>query len=71
MKRLKKYPDLKVLETVDDNGDTGIAADKTSTLLHGKTKIDGIIALEASGRRGRGGGSAPARPRWKNFDRGV
>lgn len=49
---LKKYPDLKVLETVDDNGDTGIANDKTSTLLHGKTKIDGIIALEASGGEG-------------------
>lgn len=49
---LKKYPDIKVLQTIDDSGDTGIANDKTSTLLHGKTKIDGIISLEASGGEG-------------------
>lgn len=49
---LKKYPDIKIAQTIDDNGDTGIANDKTSTLLHGKTKIDGIISLEASGGEG-------------------
>jgi ribose transport system substrate-binding protein len=49
---LKKYPDIKILQTIDDSGDTGIANDKTSTLLHGKTKVDGIISLEASGGEG-------------------
>jgi ribose transport system substrate-binding protein len=49
---LKKYPDIKIAQTIDDSGDTGIANDKVSTLLHGKTKIDGIISLEASGGEG-------------------
>ncbi len=49
---LKKYPDIKILQTIDDNGDTGIANDKTSSLLHEKTKVDGIISLEASGGEG-------------------
>lgn len=49
---LKKYPDIKVFQIIDDNGDTGVANDKISTLLHGKTKIDGIISLEASGGEG-------------------
>ena len=49
---LKKYPDIKIAETLEDNGDTGVANDKTSSVLHGKTKIDGIIALEASGGEG-------------------
>ncbi len=49
---LKKYPGLKVTQTIDDTGDPRVANDKTSALLTAKTKIDGIIALEASGASG-------------------
>ena len=49
---LKKFPDIKVVQTIDDNGDPRVANDSTSNLLHSKTKIDGIICLEASGGEG-------------------
>ncbi len=49
---LKKYPDIKVVQTIDDAGDPRVANDSTSSLLHGKAKIDGIICLEASGGAG-------------------
>jgi ribose transport system substrate-binding protein len=49
---LKKFPDIKIVENIEDNGDAGVANDKTSALLHGKTKVDGIISLEASGGEG-------------------
>lgn len=49
---LKKYPDIKVVQTIDDAGDPRVANDSVSNLLHGKTKIDGIISLEASGGEG-------------------
>jgi ribose transport system substrate-binding protein len=49
---LKKYPDIKVAQTIDDTGDPRVANDSTSTLLHGKAKIDGILCLEASGGEG-------------------
>jgi ribose transport system substrate-binding protein len=49
---LKKFPDIKVVQTIDDTGDPRVANDSTSTLLHGKGKTDGIICLEASGGEG-------------------
>jgi ribose transport system substrate-binding protein len=48
----KKYPGIKVTQTIDDTGDPRVANDKISALLAAKTKIDGIIALEASGGSG-------------------
>lgn len=49
---LKKFPDIKAVQTIDDSGDPRVANDSTSNLLHGKTKIDGILCLEASGGEG-------------------
>lgn len=49
---LKKYPEIKVVQSIDDSGDPRVANDSVSNLLHGKTKIDGILALEASGGEG-------------------
>ena len=49
---LKKYPGLKVVQTIDDKGDPRNAYDAVSGLLQKKEKIDGIIALEASGGAG-------------------
>jgi ribose transport system substrate-binding protein len=48
---LKKYPGIKVIQTLDDKGDPRSANDQISALL-GKDKIDGIICLEASGGSG-------------------
>jgi ribose transport system substrate-binding protein len=49
---LKKYPGIKIAQTIDDKGDPRIANDSMSALLKSKTKIDGIICLEASGGSG-------------------
>lgn len=49
---LKKYPDIKIVQTIDDAGDPRVANDGTSNLLHGKVRIDGLICLEASGGEG-------------------
>lgn len=49
---LKKYPGIKIAQTIDDKGDPRIANDSMSALLKAKTKIDGIICLEASGGSG-------------------
>jgi ribose transport system substrate-binding protein len=49
---LKKYPSIKVLQTIDDKGDAQTAYDAVSTLLKGKEKVDGIIGLEALGGTG-------------------
>ena len=48
----KQYPDLKIFKTIDDKGDPRIANDGISALLDAKTKIDGILCLEASGGAG-------------------
>jgi ribose transport system substrate-binding protein len=53
---LKKYPGIKISETLDDKGDSGKANDQISALLDKKEKIDGVVCLEASG--GPGVGSA-------------
>lgn len=49
---LKKYPGIKIIQTVDDKGDPNNAYDAVSGLLQKKEKIDGIIALEATGGAG-------------------
>jgi ribose transport system substrate-binding protein len=49
---LKKYPGIKVAQTIDDKGDPRVANDSLSDLLRAKAKIDGIICLEASGGSG-------------------
>lgn len=49
---LKKYPGIKVIQTIDDKGDERVADDAISGLLQKKEKIDGIICLEASGGEG-------------------
>jgi len=49
---LKKYPGIKIIQTVDDKGDPNNAYDTVSSLLQKKEKIDGIIALEATGGTG-------------------
>lgn len=63
---LRKYPDVKVVQTIDDHGDPQIANDQISALLQAKAKFDGIICLEASG----GSGAADALHRM-NQDVGV
>jgi ribose transport system substrate-binding protein len=49
---LKKYPGIKVIQTVDDKGDARNAYDGIAALLSKKTKLDGILCLEASGGAG-------------------
>ena len=49
---LKKYPGIKIVQTIDDKGDPRVANDSISALLKAKAKIDGIICLEASGGSG-------------------
>jgi ribose transport system substrate-binding protein len=49
---LKKYPGIKIVQTIDDKGDPRTANDGVSALLAKKEKIDGVICLEASGGSG-------------------
>jgi ribose transport system substrate-binding protein len=49
---LKKYPKIKITQTLDDKGDPKLANDQISSLLEHKEKIDGILCLEASGGPG-------------------
>jgi ribose transport system substrate-binding protein len=49
---VKKYPGMKIVQTIDDKGDPRVANDSVSALLKAKTKIDGFICLEASGGSG-------------------
>jgi len=49
---LKNYPGIKIVDTIDDKGDSRVADDGISALLTKKEKIDGIIGLEASGGEG-------------------
>ena len=53
---LKKYPGIKVVQTIDGKGDPRVTFDAISALLQKKEKFDGIIALEATS----GGGAADA-----------
>jgi ribose transport system substrate-binding protein len=50
---LRKYPGVKIVQTIDDKGDSNKAYDAISTLLSAKKqKVDGVICLEASGGAG-------------------
>ena len=49
---LKKYPGIKIAQTIDDKGDSRNAYDAVSALLSKKQKLDGIIGLEATGGAG-------------------
>jgi ribose transport system substrate-binding protein len=48
----KKYPKIKITDTLDDKGDPRLANDQISLLVDHKQKIDGILCLEASGGPG-------------------
>jgi ribose transport system substrate-binding protein len=52
---LKKYPGIKIVQTIDDKGDSRNAYDGVSAILAKKQKIDGILCLEASGGAGAAG----------------
>ncbi len=47
-----KYPKIKIMKTIDDKGDPRIANDQISSMLEAKTKIDGILCIDASGGPG-------------------
>src|SRR5262249_36936104 len=49
---LKKYPGIKVVQTIDDNGDPRVANDAISGLIKAKASLDGVLCLEASGGSG-------------------
>lgn len=49
---LGAYSRIKIIQTLDDKGDPRMANDQISALLEKKTKIDGILCLEASGGPG-------------------
>lgn len=49
---LRKVSGMKIIQTLDDNGDPRVANDSISALLQANAKFDGIIALEASGGSG-------------------
>ena len=49
---LANFPQLKITKILDDKGDPRSANDQISGLIDQKKKIDGIIALEASGGSG-------------------
>jgi ribose transport system substrate-binding protein len=52
---LKKYPGIKIVQTLNDKGDPRMANDQISALLESKNpkdEFDGILCLEASGGPG-------------------
>jgi ribose transport system substrate-binding protein len=50
---LKKYPGIKVVQTIDDKGNSNNAFDAVNAVLSAKKqKVDGILCLEASGGAG-------------------
>jgi len=49
---LKKFPGIKIIQTIDDKGDPRTAYDAISALAQSKDKLDGILGLEASGGAG-------------------
>ncbi len=49
---LKKYPGVKIIQTLDDNGDPRVANDSISALIKGKANFEGVLCLEASGGSG-------------------
>ena len=51
---LKRYPEIKIVRTLDDKGDARSANDQISALLEAKEKVDGIVCVEATGGPGAG-----------------
>jgi ribose transport system substrate-binding protein len=51
---LGKYPDIKIVQTLDDRGDPRSANDQISAMLSKDEKFDGILCVEASGGPGAG-----------------
>jgi ribose transport system substrate-binding protein len=50
---LKKYPGIKIVQTIDDKGNSNNAFDAVNAVLSAKKqKVDGILCLEASGGAG-------------------
>lgn len=49
-----KYPGIKIVHTLDDQGDPRTANDLVSALFTKKETVDGILCLEASGGPGTG-----------------
>jgi ribose transport system substrate-binding protein len=50
---LKKYPGIKIVQTIDDKGNSNTAFDGVNAVLSAKKqKVDGILCLEASGGAG-------------------
>src|ERR1700686_2257133 len=50
---LKKYPGIKIVQTLNDSGDSNKAFDGVNAILSAKKqKVDGILCLEASGGAG-------------------
>lgn len=49
---LKKYPGIKITQTLNDRGDPAMANDQVAALLDAKEKFDGLLGLEASGGPG-------------------
>ena len=49
---LKKYPGVKLIQTLDDNGDPRVANDSISALIKAKASFEGVLCLEASGGSG-------------------
>ena len=50
---LKKYPGIKIVQTIDDTGNSNTAFDAVNAVLSAKKqKVDGILCLEASGGAG-------------------
>lgn len=47
-----QYPDISIIKTIDDKGDTRIANDGIAAMVEAKTEIDGILCLEATGGPG-------------------
>lgn len=51
---LARYPDIKIVRTLDDQGDPRTANDLISEMLLKKEPVDGFLCLEASGGPGAG-----------------
>jgi ribose transport system substrate-binding protein len=49
---LRQYPEIKILRTLDNKGDSRSANDQISALLEAKEKVDGIVCVEATGGPG-------------------
>ncbi|SRR6266404_2134094 len=49
---VKKYAGIKIIQTMDDNGDPRVANDSISALIKAKASFDGVVCLEASGGSG-------------------